>query len=106
MADEFHTESRPRDTTPPPRSGMSPLVMLLILAVVIVGVLFATGFWKMGVSGGEMPKVDVSAKGGSLPNVDVQSKTIVVGSSPTTVDVPKVETKKTTINVPVVGVKP
>ena len=106
MADDYRTDDRIRDPLPPVRSGMNPLVMLLILAVVIIGVLFATGFWKMGVSGGELPKVDVSAKGGKLPNVDVQSKTIVVGSSPTTVDVPKVETKKETINVPTVGVKP
>ena len=105
MADDFRNNNT-RDTTPPARSGMSPIVWILVLAVVVVGLLFVTGFWKMGVSGGEMPKVDVSAKGGTLPDVDVQSKTIVVGSTPTTVDVPKIETKKETINVPTVGVKP
>ena len=106
MADDYRTDGRTRDPVPPVKSGMNPLVMLLILAVVVVGVLFATGFWTMGVTGGSMPKVDVSAKGGSLPNVDVHSKTIVVGSTPTTVDVPKIDTKKATINVPTVGVKP
>ncbi len=106
MANQNRSDQEIRDGVPPRRSGMNPLVMLLVLAAIVVGVLFATGFWKMGVTGGEMPKVDVSAKGGSLPNVDMQSKTIVVGSSPTTIEVPKIETKKTTVNVPVVGVKP
>ncbi|MCE7798180.1 hypothetical protein LWE61_16690 [Sphingobium sufflavum] len=65
------------------------IIVVLILAV--VAILFATGFWKADVSGGDMP--EVSVKGGDLPKVDVDSKEVVVG------------TKKQEIDVPVVGVK-
>ncbi|QBM76524.1 hypothetical protein E2E30_12605 [Sphingomonas sp. AAP5] len=66
---------------------------IIVLALVVVGVLFATGFWSADVKGGEMPKINVSAKEGALPDVDVKSKEVVVG------------TKKTTVDVPTVGVK-
>ena len=49
--------------------------------------------------------VSVKADSGALPQVDLDSKKVVVGTKPTTVDVPTVGTKKTTIDVPVVGVK-
>lgn len=65
------------------------IVVVVLLAV--VAVLFATGFWKADVSGGDMP--EVSVKGGELPKVDVDSKEVVVG------------TKKTEVDVPTVGVK-
>ena len=67
------------------------IAIIAIVALAIVGVLFATGFWKADVSGGDMP--EVSVKGGDLPNVDVDSKEVVVG------------TKKEEIEVPTVGVK-
>lgn len=79
--------------------------IILLVALIIVGVLFATGFWSADVKGGALPKVNVSAKGGDLPDVDVHSKEVVVGTSKQSVTVPKVETKKTTIDVPTVGVK-
>ncbi|PNU05660.1 hypothetical protein [Novosphingobium guangzhouense] len=65
------------------------IVVVVLLAV--VAVLFATGFWKADLSGGDMP--EVSVKGGELPKVDVDSKEVVVG------------TKKTEVDVPTVGVK-
>jgi hypothetical protein len=67
------------------------IAIILVAIAVIVGILFATGFWKADVAGGDMP--DVSVQGGSLPKVDVDSKEVVVG------------TKKEEIEVPVVGVK-
>jgi len=88
------------------RSNTGKIVGGIILAIlIVVGVLFATGFWSADVKGGALPKVNVSAKGGDLPDVDVRSKEVVVGTTKQTVTVPKVETKKTTIDVPVVGVK-
>ena len=72
-------------------SGGRTIAIILIVALAVVGVLFATGFWKADVSGGDMP--EVSVKGGDLPKVDVDSKAVVVG------------TKKETIEVPTVGVK-
>lgn len=71
------------------RGLMLAVIVVLILAV--VGILFATGFWKADVRGGDMP--EVSVKGGELPKVDVDSKGVVVG------------TKKETIDVLTVGVK-
>jgi hypothetical protein len=82
--------------------------VLAVLAVIIlvVIVLFATGFWSINQTReGELPDVKVSAEGGQLPAFDADSKEVVVGTTPTTVEVPKVETEKTTIDVPVVGVK-
>jgi hypothetical protein len=80
--------------------------MVIILAAVVVAILFATGFFSARVTKqGEMPSVSVKADAGALPNVDVNSKKIVVGTKPTSVDVPTVDTKKVTVDVPVVGVK-
>ncbi len=78
----------------------------IVLAVlIVVGLLFASGFWSADVKGGALPQVDVSAKGGDMPDVDVTSKELVVGTTNTTVDVPKVKTEKETIAVPTIGVK-
>ena len=85
------------------RSGGSVLAVVIVAIVVIVGLLFATGFFSAKVTkDGAMP--EVSVKGGELPAVDVDSKKVVVGTSKTTVDVPKVETEKKTVDVPTIGV--
>lgn len=67
------------------------ILIALVLALGVAVLLFATGFWKADVSGGDMP--EVSVKGGNLPAVDVDSKEVVVG------------TKKEEIEVPTVGVR-
>lgn len=92
-------------TTVVERRGNSGKVigLVLLVALLVVGVLFATGFWTADVKGGEMPKVAV--EGGALPDVDVDSKEVVVGTTKANVDVPKIKTEKTTIDVPTVGVK-
>ena len=89
------------------RSNTGMMIGLIVAAaVIIVALLFMTGFWSADVKKtGSLPDVQVSAKGGSLPDVDVHSKEVVVGTKATQVTVPKVETTKTTVNVPVVGVK-
>lgn len=79
------------------------IVIVLVAIVVIVGVLFATGFWSADVKEGALPQVSV--KGGDMPNVDLDSKEVVVGTSKTKVEVPKVKTETETIDVPTVGVK-
>ena len=82
------------------------LAIVAVVPLVIVGLLFATGFWSAKVTkDGSLPSVDVSAKGGSLPKVDLDSKEVVVGTTEKTVEVPKVKTEKETISVPAVGVK-
>lgn len=113
MVDNFRNADRTtaRVNSEPPyveprRRGAGPLLGgLLLLAVVIVGALFATGFWSADIKGGALPDVKVSAKGGDLPDVDLHSKEVVVGTTKTAVDVPTVETKRTTIDVPTIGVK-
>ena len=85
------------------RSGGTIIAVIVVAALVIVGLLFATGFWSANVKEGALP--EVSVKGGELPNVDVDSKEVVVGTKETEIDVPKVTTEKETIDVPVVGVK-
>ena len=105
MAEYRSTDGHIDET--PRRSGLgSVLVMVVLVALVVVGVLFATGFFSANVTrDGQMPSVSVKADAGSLPQVDLDSKQVVVGTKPTTVDVPTVQTKKTTVDVPVVGVK-
>jgi hypothetical protein len=106
MAEYSKTDDGTATTVVERRRGPGFVIgIVLLTAVVIVGLLFATGFWKADVQGGSLPDVKVSAKGGDMPNVDLKSKEVVVGTKSTTVDVPKIETKKTKIDVPVVGVK-
>ena len=73
------------------RGAGRTITILAVLALAIVGVLFATGFWSADVKEGDIP--EISVKGGALPKVDVDSKEVVVG------------TKKEEIDVPTVGVK-
>ncbi|MEO6718137.1 MAG: hypothetical protein ABIM50_12935 [Novosphingobium sp.] len=105
MAEYRSTDGRIEEA--PRRSSLgNVLLMIVLVAIVLVGILFATGFFSAKVTqDGQMPTVSVKADAGSLPQVDLNSKKVVVGTKPTTVDVPTVETKKATIDVPVVGVK-
>ena len=79
------------------------IVIVLVALAVIAGVLFATGFWSADVKEGALP--EVSIKGGAMPNVDLDSKEVVVGTSKTKVEVPKIKTETETVDVPTVGVK-
>ena len=81
------------------------LGIVAVVAIIIVALLFFTGFWSADVKKGALPDVDISAKGGALPKVDLDSKEVVVCTKSTTVEVPKVKTEKESISVPVVGVK-
>jgi hypothetical protein len=83
--------------------GRTIAIVLLALAA-LVGILFATGFWSADVKKeGSLPEVTV--KGGELPKVDLDSKEVVVGSTKTQIEVPKVKTETETIDVPTVAVK-
>lgn len=72
-------------------SGGRTLAIVAIVILAVVGLLFATGFWKADVAGGDMP--EVSVEGGALPSVDVDSKEVVVGTKEETIDVPTVGVK-------------
>lgn len=81
------------------------LIGLAVAVVVIVGVLFATGFWSANVKdGGELPEVNISTEPGRAPDVDLDSKKVEFGTEERTVEVPKVETEEKVIDVPVIGV--
>jgi hypothetical protein len=85
------------------RSG-GIIALLLVIVALVIGLLFATGFWSADVTkSGALPTVSVD--GGALPKVDLQSKEIVVGTTATKVEVPTVKTETTTIDVPTVGIK-
>lgn len=78
---------------------------ILIVVVLIVIVLFATGFWSADVEEGALPNVDVSAQGGEMPDVSLDSKEVVVGTTETKMEVPTVQTETKTVDVPAIGVK-
>lgn len=85
---------------------MRKVLILLAIIVVVVIILFATGFWSVDqTQEGALPDVNVSASGGQLPEFDVDSKEVVVGTTETNVEVPKIETETETVEVPTVGVK-
>ena len=86
------------------RGAGTTIAIILVAVAVIVGLLFATGFWSADVKkDGALP--EVSVKGGELPSVDLDSKEVVVGTKKTQVEVPKVKTETETVDVPTVGVK-
>lgn len=100
---EFKQDDKESNNVKSRKGGMT-IAFLVLAAVVIVGLLFTTGFWSADITkSGAMP--EVSVKGGSLPNIDLDSKEVVVGTTKTEVEVPTVETKTTTIDVPTIGVK-
>jgi beta-lactam-binding protein with PASTA domain len=94
------SDYRTTDTVVVKRRGPgTTIAIVLLVIVVIVGLLFATGFWSANVTkSGALP--EVSVKGGALPKVDMDSKEVVVGTSKT-----KVETETETVDVPTIGVK-
>ena len=63
------------------------ILILAVLSALVVGVLFATGFWTADVREGSLPDVDMSVKGGEMPAVDVDSKEVVVGARKEVIDV-------------------
>ncbi len=79
-------------------------LLILVAVVVLVGIVgVATGFINLSGKSGQMPRVAV--EGGALPSVSADTGSIDVGTTNTTVDVPKVETEKKTLSVPTVSVK-
>ena len=82
------------------------VLAILVVAVLIAIVLFATGFWSVDqTKEGELPSVDVQAEGGALPEFEGDSKEVVVGTTEANIEVPKVTTETEKVDVPVVGVK-
>jgi flagellar basal body-associated protein FliL len=97
MADNYRTET--------PRSGGAGRTIIIILVVAVLAVIaaVATGFLDFSSKGGALPKVAV--EGGALPSVDADVGSIGVGTTNTTIEVPKVKTETETIEVPKLEVK-
>jgi flagellar basal body-associated protein FliL len=97
MADNYRTET-------PRNSGAGrTIIIILVVAVLAVIAAVATGFLDFSSKGGSLPAVKV--EGGALPSVDADVGSIDVGTTNTTVEVPKVETEKKTLEVPTLSVK-
>ena len=63
--------------------------MLVVVFALLIGVLFATGFWNEQVQhSGSSPDINVSVVGGLLPSVIVESKNDIAGTLKYPVDVP------------------
>jgi len=77
--------------------GLAVLVVLLLIAGLWTGLLRVDQTQQA-----QLPKISVS--GGQAPKFDVQTANVDVGTTQTTIDVPKVETEKKAIEVPKVSV--
>ncbi|MBU3077033.1 hypothetical protein KOF26_04070 [Sphingomonas sp. XMGL2] len=75
--------------------------MAIVVLVAIVAIL--TGFVNLSGRAGEMPRVAV--EGGRLPAVNADVGSVDVGTTNTTVEVPKVETERRTVELPKVEVR-
>ena len=82
---------------------MRAIVVILAVIVVAAIVAIATGFVNLHGNSGALPNVSVS--GGKLPTVKADVGSVDVGTTHTTVDVPKVGTVKKEVAVPTVDVK-
>ncbi|MBA3897587.1 MAG: hypothetical protein H0X36_10745 [Sphingomonadaceae bacterium] len=80
--------------------------LLAIVLVVVIGLIAAVAFGLIDVNKTQEGKLpEVRAEGGQLPGYDVKTGEVQVGTTNTTVEVPKVGTETKTIAVPTVAVK-
>jgi hypothetical protein len=77
--------------------GLGVIVVLLLIAGLWLGLLRVDQTQQA-----ELPKVSVS--GGHAPKFDVQTAKVAVGTTQTTIEVPKVETETKAVNLPKVTV--
>ena len=77
--------------------GLAVIVVLLLIAGLWLGLLRVDQTQQA-----QLPQVSVS--GGQAPKFDVQTAKVNVGTTQTTIDVPKVETEKKAIDLPKVTV--
>ena len=69
--------------------GSKTLLWVILAAVALIVILFATGVIDMSSEGGELPDVEVD--GGELPDVDADVADVDVGTDEVTVEVPDVD---------------
>ncbi|NNC47363.1 MAG: hypothetical protein HKO13_02895 [Sphingomonas sp.] len=69
--------------------GNKTLLWVILGAILLVIILFATGIIDMSSEGGDMPEVEV--EGGALPDVDADVADVGVDSEEVTVEVPEVD---------------
>jgi hypothetical protein len=83
--------------------GKSTGGVIAVVIVIIVIVAVAFGFLRVRqTKDAKLPEVSVS--GGQAPKFDVDAAKVAVGTTQTSVTVPKVETKQESITLPTVSV--
>ncbi len=80
------------------KSGWGRTIALwVIVFALLMGVLFATGFWKAQVQHpGSLPDINVRVVGGLLPSVIFESRKDIAGTPMTPVDAPTLGAKSGT----------
>ena len=78
------------------------LTLLIVLVLVAIAAVW-TGFVNLDGQAGQLPRVAV--EGGRLPSVTADVGRVEVGTTNTTVEVPRVETRSETVELPNVEVQ-
>ena len=83
--------------------------MRFLLAIILVLVIVAGGAWALGLINIQQTQVaklpELKTEGGQMPAFDVKTARIEVGTTNSTVEVPKVVTETKTITTPHIEVK-
>ncbi len=79
--------------------------LLGVILVVVLGLIAAVAFGLIDINQTKDAKLpEVRAEGGQMPGYDVDAADVSVGTTNTTIDVPKVTTEKETIETPTLDV--
>ena len=80
--------------------------ILGLLLVVVLGLIAAFALGLIGVDKTRDAKLpEIKAEGGQMPGFDVKTADVAVGTTNTTVEVPKIETEKKSVAIPTLDVK-
>jgi beta-lactam-binding protein with PASTA domain len=88
---------------------MRTVLLALAAVVVVLAVLFFTGFLNVEqTQEAELPDVDVTTEGGQAPEFEAETGEVEIGTETNTVEVPEVEvtTEETEIETPTIDVEP
>ena len=84
---------------------MRGLLVLLGLIALAAVVLMSLGMLNVQMGNGSLPTVDFNVQGGRLPEIKAETGTIGIGSTNTTVEVPRIEMGNATVTLPTIEVK-
>ena len=79
---------------------------LVLGLIVVVGIIAAFAFGLIDINQTRETKLpEIKAEGGQMPGFDVKTADVKMGTSNTSIEVPKVKTEKETIAVPTIDVQ-